>query len=139
MSKYAFRRSAAIVLLLLLAFVSATAQEFRGSLSGNVTDPNGAALPGATVEIKNVETNSNSTATTNEQGGYSFPLLQPGKYTMTVTAVDNEYTTSSVRPMSPRNFAGRRIRMSPARISGLDPHVWKLSVTRVPSGTASSS
>src|SRR5437764_2416740 len=86
MSKYAFRRSAAIVLLLLLAFVSATAQEFRGSLSGNVTDPNGAALPGATVEIKNVETNAASTATTNEQGGYSFPLLQPGKYTMTVTA-----------------------------------------------------
>src|SRR5205085_2507666 len=86
MSKYAFRRSAAIVLLLLLAFVSVTAQEFRGSLSGNVTDPNGAALPGATVEIKNVETNAASTATTNEQGGYSFPLLQPGKYTMTVTA-----------------------------------------------------
>ena len=86
MSKYAFRRSAAVVLLLLLAFAAASAQEFRGSLSGNVTDPNGAALPGATVEIKNVETNSASTATTNEQGGYSFPLLQPGKYTLTVTA-----------------------------------------------------
>jgi hypothetical protein len=86
MSKYAFRRSVAAVLLCLLAFVAAGAQEFRGSLSGNVTDPNGAALPGATVELKNIETNIANSATTNEQGGYSFPLIQPGRYTLTVTA-----------------------------------------------------
>lgn len=86
MSKYAFLRGVAAAVLLLSAFVLAGAQEFRGSLSGNVTDPNGAALPGATVEIKNVDTNATATATTNGDGGYSFPLLQPGKYTLTVTA-----------------------------------------------------
>src|SRR5437764_1109569 len=86
MSKYAIRRSAAAVLLLLLAFAAAGAQEFRGSLTGKVTDPNGAAVPGATVTVKNVDTNVEASATTNEEGAYSFPLLQPGKYTLTVTA-----------------------------------------------------
>jgi hypothetical protein len=86
MSKYAFRRGFAAALLLLMTFVMAGAQEFRGSLTGTVTDPNGAALPGATVEIRNVETNVANTATTNDDGNYSFPLLNPGKYTLTVTA-----------------------------------------------------
>jgi protocatechuate 3,4-dioxygenase beta subunit len=86
MSKTAFRRGFAAALLLLVTFVMAGAQEFRGSLTGTVTDPNGAALPGATVEIRNVETNIANNATTNEDGNYSFPLLNPGKYTLTVTA-----------------------------------------------------
>jgi protocatechuate 3,4-dioxygenase beta subunit len=58
MSKYAFRRGFAAVLLLLMAFVMAGAQESRGSLTGTVTDPNGAALPGATVEIRNIDRKS---------------------------------------------------------------------------------
>ncbi|HYG79489.1 MAG TPA: carboxypeptidase-like regulatory domain-containing protein, partial [Pyrinomonadaceae bacterium] len=86
MSKYALRRGVTAVLLLLLTFVVAGAQESRGSLTGTVTDPNGAALPGATVEIRNVETNVANTATTNEEGNYSFPLLNPGRYTLTVTS-----------------------------------------------------
>ena len=85
MSKYAFRRGIAAALLLLMAFVMAGAQESRGSLTGTVTDPNGAALPGATVEIRNVETNVANTANTNDEGAYSFPLLNPGRYTLTVT------------------------------------------------------
>ncbi|MBV9927435.1 MAG: carboxypeptidase regulatory-like domain-containing protein [Acidobacteria bacterium] len=86
MSKHAFRRGCAAVLLLLVAFVMAGAQEFRGSLTGIVTDPNGAALPGATVEIRNVEKNITNSATTNDEGSYTFPLLNPGRYTVTVTA-----------------------------------------------------
>jgi hypothetical protein len=86
MSKYAIRRGLAAVLLLLVTFVMAGAQESRGSLTGTVSDPNGAALPGATVEIRNVETNVANTATTNEEGSYTFPLLNPGHYTLTVTA-----------------------------------------------------
>jgi hypothetical protein len=85
MSKYALRGFAA-ALLLLMTFVMAGAQESRGSLNGTVTDPNGAALPGATVEIRNVETNVANTSTTNEEGAFSFPLLNPGRYTLTVTS-----------------------------------------------------
>ena len=86
MGIYAIRRSLAAALLLLLAFVGAGAQEFRGSITGHITDPNGAAVTGAAVTIKNVDTNVESTATTNEEGAYSFPLVQPGKYTLTATA-----------------------------------------------------
>lgn len=73
-------------LLLLFAFVVVGAQEFRASIRGKVTDPNGAVVPGATVTIKNVETNVQATANTNEDGTYDFPLLLPGKYTLSVTA-----------------------------------------------------
>jgi hypothetical protein len=72
-------------LLLILAAFTATAQEFRGSLAGKITDPNGAVVPGSKVEIKNIETGVVTTATTGDDGAYSFPLLPPGKYALTVT------------------------------------------------------
>ena len=72
-------------LVLLLTAFTATAQEFRGSLSGKISDPNGAVVPGSKVEIKNIETGVVSTTTTGEDGSYSFALLQPGKYQLTVT------------------------------------------------------
>jgi len=53
-------------LVLILAAFTATAQEFRGSLTGKIADPNGAVVPGSKVEIKNVETGIVSTATTGE-------------------------------------------------------------------------
>ena len=86
MSKCIVRHSIPVVLLLLLVSVVASAQEFRGSLTGKVADPTGAVLPGSTVTVKNVETNVEATATTNEDGSYSFPLLQPGRYTLTATS-----------------------------------------------------
>jgi len=72
------------LVLILFAF-TATAQEFRGMLAGKITDPNGAVIPGSKVEIKNIETGIVSSATTGEDGSYSFPLLPPGKYQLTVT------------------------------------------------------
>src|SRR6185436_3428713 len=87
MSRYSLvRGSITVVLLVLVAFGAATAQESRGSLTGKVNDQNGAVLPGATAVLKNVETNVTSTTTTNDEGSYTFPLLQPGKYSLTVTA-----------------------------------------------------
>jgi len=74
-----------ITLLLLLTAVTAGAQEFRGSLTGRATDSAGAALVGAAVSVKNVETNIINATTTNDDGVYNFPLLQPGKYQLTVT------------------------------------------------------
>src|SRR6266567_8114879 len=73
------------VLLMLLTGVFAFGQEFRGSITGKVTDPNGAVVPGATVTVKNIETNVEATATTNEEGSYDFPVLKPGKYQLLVT------------------------------------------------------
>ncbi len=72
-------------LLTLLAFVFAPGQEFRGSITGKVTDPNGAVVPGADVTVRNIETNVEATATTNDEGSYDFPVLSPGKYELVFT------------------------------------------------------
>jgi hypothetical protein len=77
-------QSVAAALFLVLVFTLTSAQESRGSLSGIITDPNAATLPGATVEIKNEETNITATTVTNDDGSFTFPLVQPGKYTVIV-------------------------------------------------------
>ena len=70
---------------LLLALASgAAAQEFRATVKGQVVDSSQAALPGATVTVRNQETNEVATATTNQQGNYGVPFLRPGLYSVTV-------------------------------------------------------
>ncbi len=55
-------------------------------VTGTVSDPSGAVVPGATVTIKSVDTNETRTTQTNGQGAYRFPLMKPGDYTITATA-----------------------------------------------------
>src|SRR5207244_3803658 len=85
MHKKILPRVCAAALLTLFMFAFAFGQEFRGSITGKVTDPNGAIVPGATVTVQNVQTNVEATATTNDDGSYSFPVLLPGKYKLVVT------------------------------------------------------
>jgi carboxypeptidase family protein/TonB-dependent receptor-like protein len=49
-------------------------------LTGTIQDPNGSIIVGAQVIIKNVETGVARTLTTNDEGLYAAPLLQPGTY-----------------------------------------------------------
>ncbi len=51
-----------------------------GTLSGVVQDPNGAALPGVAIQLKNVGTGATRTATTNEEGRWTIPALPVGSY-----------------------------------------------------------
>jgi hypothetical protein len=62
------------------------AQEFRATLTGSVTDPQGAAVPGAKLEIRNLATNALTTASSNDSGVYVAPFLGVGDYSVTVTA-----------------------------------------------------
>ena len=55
------------------------------SIIGTVTDASGAVIPGATVEVKNNATATTFNATTNDQGGFTIPAVDPGSYTVTVT------------------------------------------------------
>ena len=79
------RQVCGAALLILLTLVLASGQEFRGSITGKVTDPNGAVVAGATVTVTNTGTNAEATAVTNAEGSYDFPVLLPGKYKLLVT------------------------------------------------------
>ncbi|MGB7465915.1 MAG: carboxypeptidase-like regulatory domain-containing protein, partial [Candidatus Acidiferrum sp.] len=70
--------------LTLLTAVPAPGQTFRGTILGVVTDSSGAAVPGATVTIKNVDTGLSRTVTTTDDGSYSAPELPIGNYSVTV-------------------------------------------------------
>src|SRR5437867_9133833 len=62
---------------------AASAQEFRATVTGRVTDPDGLAMPGVTVSVINPRTNEVATAVTSTEGVYSLPFLRPGLYTVT--------------------------------------------------------
>lgn len=57
-----------------------------GGIRGKITDPQGAILPNASVTVTNAGTNQTQTVTTDGDGGYRFSNLQPGTYTIGVTA-----------------------------------------------------
>ena len=74
------------VVFLLLAFVPlALAQLDTGTISGTVADQTGAAVPGASVAIKNVETGIVRRLVTNEAGRYEAVALPVGTYEATVS------------------------------------------------------
>jgi hypothetical protein len=78
------------VALFLSAFVAfqtcALAQSASGSISATVADKTGAIIPKAKVVLKNDATNATRDTLTNSAGIFSFPAIQPGAYTVTVTA-----------------------------------------------------
>jgi hypothetical protein len=91
-------RAALCTALLLAVAGSATAQEFRATVRGQVVDSSQGALPGATVTARNQETNEVATATTNAEGNYTIPFLRPGTYTVTVEMSGfQKYTRSDMR------------------------------------------
>jgi hypothetical protein len=82
------RRSLLITLAVLvcgfLLSPSATAQTINGSISGVVTDANGAAVAGAMVTATHVETGQSRDATTNEEGLYRISSLGIGSYSVKI-------------------------------------------------------
>jgi hypothetical protein len=56
------------------------------TIGGNVTDPNGAVVPGASVTITNSATNQTVTTTTSNDGTYRSPVLTPGTYSVTISS-----------------------------------------------------
>ena len=62
---------------------TASAQTVAGTIQGVVTDVTGAVLPGATIQITNVETGATRDVTTNAVGFYTAPFVPVGRYTVT--------------------------------------------------------
>jgi hypothetical protein len=73
------------VLLFVLSLAIGQAQS-TSSLTGVVTDPSGAVVPSAEIVAINSETNARRTATSDSQGRYSLPQMQPSTYQVTAHA-----------------------------------------------------
>ncbi len=66
-------------------FVSAAlAQVTSATLNGSVSDSTGGTIPGAQIQIQNINTGVSEAVLTNDAGEYSATLLPPGQYTLTV-------------------------------------------------------
>src|SRR5262245_55147527 len=73
-------------MLMLTLSAAAFGQESRATLTGTVTDAQGATVPRAAVAAKNTGTGLETKASTNEAGLYVLPFLNTGTYQVTVTA-----------------------------------------------------
>src|SRR5258708_15676454 len=74
---------ATLVVFCLSVSAAAVLAQYRASIQGVVTDPQGGVVSGVTVSLTNLETNQTLTATTNENGIYNFNALPPSKYSLT--------------------------------------------------------
>ena len=72
------------ILPLIAATFTLFAQTDRGSIEGTVKDPNGAVVPGAKVQVVNIETNSKLDFSTSELGNYLAANLPVGSYRLVV-------------------------------------------------------
>jgi hypothetical protein len=74
------------LVFLLIYTAAASAQDITsGGIQGNVTDEQGAAVPGATVEARNVATNFSRTFQTDSEGRFTLLSMPPGMYVVSVT------------------------------------------------------
>src|SRR5215216_2428636 len=80
---FSLKRTLAL-LVLITASVSVALAQANAKVGGTVTDPNGAAVPGAVVKLTNQATKIEVETTTNESGYFNFVNVNPAMYTLRV-------------------------------------------------------
>jgi hypothetical protein len=81
-----FGRSVSLLFIFLALSVAAFAQMSTGTITGTVSDPQGAAIANVQVSVLQTDTNFESRATTNGEGIYRVQSLLPGNYRITFEA-----------------------------------------------------
>ncbi len=85
-------RTVAVCVLLAWSSTALRGQALT-SVSGQVTDPTGALLPGATIELENVDTGTHRETVADSAGHYSFPQVRPGSYRINAKAAGFQNVT----------------------------------------------
>ena len=98
-------RKAFVFLMVLVAIVtigeyrvSGQSQAINGQIEGIVTDSAGAAVPNATVTVRNIGTGTERSLTTDEGGSFRFPLLPIGAMTADARVRRQPIVSISARP-----------------------------------------
>src|SRR5678815_4404946 len=74
------------VLVLALSATAFGQSTTTGSIGGVVTNPNKEVVPGAAITVRNMGTNKEDSATTDDTGRFKVATLQPGNYSVTVNS-----------------------------------------------------
>jgi hypothetical protein len=86
-----FRGGLAVIMVLaLLALPLSSQTTATGALAGELLDPSGAVIPGATVRLVDHSTSRTLTTTSSDSGRFSFLLLPPGSYELQASKTDFE-------------------------------------------------
>jgi hypothetical protein len=98
-----------LVAMMSLASVQVAAQAVFGGIAGTVTDPQGAAVPNASVTVTDMDKGTSQKITTNESGSYNVTHLIPGRYRVRVEAQGfKAYEATDLQV-----FADQSIRLNP--------------------------
>ncbi len=83
-------------MFVILSAIPLFAQTF-GEVTGHISDPSGAALPGAKISLTNTATNAERTTESTPSGNYTFPAVAPGLYRVKVEQTSFKTVSSDVR------------------------------------------
>src|SRR6202162_2643601 len=75
-----------LLAMLLMALLAMAQGETTSAIVGSVSDPVGAAIPGATVTVTSIENGLKRSVKTDDSGRFSFPQLKPGLYSVRAEA-----------------------------------------------------
>ncbi len=101
---------------LLVGVTAAFAQTNKGGISGTIFDPHGAAIPGATVVVRNAGTAESLRLTTSESGSYSAPLLDPVTYQISVEAAGFKKSTVENIKVDTASVATVNVTLEPGEV-----------------------
>lgn len=100
-------RSVSTVWLAVCIVGTASAQEFRGTILGRVSDAQQSSVAGAIVAVTQVETGVRRESVTNQSGDFYVPFLSPGVYELKIT--QNGFKTFERSPIEVRTLERIRI------------------------------
>ncbi|MGI9167614.1 MAG: carboxypeptidase regulatory-like domain-containing protein, partial [Pyrinomonadaceae bacterium] len=108
-----YRQKIALTLMVAIGVLFLTSTAIRAQVTtaniyGNVTDSGGAQLPGAVVTITNDQTSATQSATTNDEGEFTFNFLQVGRYSLSIAASGFKEQTQNAIELT----GGQRVRLN---------------------------
>ncbi len=105
----------ALIVLAMLCSLTVASYGQQGRISGIVLDVTGGVVPGAQVTLLGLDHSSSRVVLSDDQGGFSFPELAPGRFRFTVMAPGLEtYSSSEIVLLPGEELIVPEFRLSPA-------------------------